>query len=652
MHSDIISWIALVIVFLASISLVQEICKRIKFPFVVALLILGLLAQYFSFLTGIGQHLTLSPEFIFLVLLPLLLFGSALHINLHQFKLQLKTITFLATFGLLVSITIVGGLMALVLGLPLVIGLLFGAIISATDPIAVLAIFKNLGAPKRLSLLADGESMFNDATAVIVFRALLAIAVGASTVSAQSTLLTVLNFGWVFIASILSGSLAGLISSLAIEKIDNDLFVETTFTVITALLTFLVTEHYMGLSGVISTVVAGLVVGNLGTTKISGGVTHFLEQFWDYIGTAAVAVVFFFAAFELNVGLFVEAGWQVLAVIVVVLLARAISVYVSMYITNKTIWFNDEPNVSWRWQHVLNWGGLRGVIPLVLVFSLPDEFIFKSDLLLYTLAVLLFSLLVNGTTIQWLLVKLQVHLPTKQSKLLAESKMLLQLEELKDWLSHLPDVEVEDKKFRSLKKQLRQEIEKHKQSFIDGAKLKELEDSLTLQALSIERKVTRQLYLQGVITEPVFYDVDAQLDLQQDALEYPDVFVSRVIDKEGQIDAQRSFRFHLRRLRHRMSSWPVLRKLFGAESNQLILERYLLLKTRLAGNQQVMDYFDQLDHLLQSKKLRQAIRTVRQKYKQFAKNNKQELTEIVAQNAKLVTGFHQKTLDKMLAHLH
>jgi len=156
-HETILSLALFGASFFALITIVQKLCNKFSFPYTVALLLTGILGQLLVTLFHFETIFRLSPDIIFYFLLPTLLFEAAMHINIHQFRLQFKTISFLASFGLLISVFVIGIGTTLLIGLPLGVALLFGALISSTDPIAVLSLFKTLGAPKRLSLLADGK---------------------------------------------------------------------------------------------------------------------------------------------------------------------------------------------------------------------------------------------------------------------------------------------------------------------------------------------------------------------------------------------------------------------------------------------------------------------------------------------------------------
>jgi len=182
-----------------------------------------------------------------------------LHINIHEFRLQFKTISFLATFGLLVSLFLVGFLTAYFLHLPLPVAFLFGALISATDPIAVLALFKTLGAAKRLALIADGESMFNDATAVIAFKTVSVFAIGGAYLAPSHIFGGFTNFVSVFFGSIAMGAIGAYILSLILSKVKSDRLIVNSISAALALGGFVASEYFFHLSGVITTVIAGII---------------------------------------------------------------------------------------------------------------------------------------------------------------------------------------------------------------------------------------------------------------------------------------------------------------------------------------------------------------------------------------------------------
>lgn len=625
--------------FLLGAGLLQQFSNKTKFPFTVALLASGLIAQYVFKVFNVDALVALDAEVIFLVLLPALLFGAAMHINLHQFRLQFKTISFFATFGLLVSVFVVGALVSYLIGLPVGPSLVFGALISATDPIAVLALFKTLGAPQRLALVADGESMFNDATGVIAFRVISAIFVSGVTYVGSEWLTVAWDFAYVFFGSIIFGSLIGYVLSVALAKIKNDVAVETTLTLAVAFISFAGAEHWLHLSGVISSVMAGLLAGNMGRSRISPAVEHFVHEFWDYIGFLAVSAVFFFATLHLDLTMFTSQPSRWMLAVLSVLIGRAVSVYMSGFITNTYSFFKEEPNVPVSWLHVLNWGGLRGVIPLVLVFTLPDTYAYKQDIFVFTFASLLFTLFVNGLTIEILLKKLGLHLPSRDLAIANGQDKVLNYEKALEHLDHLPSGEFTS----SLKTKMKKEVEgKLAQARQEVMKL--LEDkadvlkSVRLYALKQERSWLETFQKSGYVSESVFFEYDAELDIQQDSLEYSDIYSGRgVVSRNGQIKSRLTFQERMRTLQKRAKNWPILSSFITYSEETTIRERYALVKLRLMVVKHIFAYLSDVARVApKDRVLKAAVGEVRALYEGYQQRNAKELASLEKKYSEVV----------------
>lgn len=634
--------------FLIATALLQVFTRKISFPYTIALLIAGFLAQFLIHIFKLDIHLSLSPDMIFFLLLPVLLFEASLHINIHQFRLQFKTITFLATFGLLLSIFVIAAGLALLTGLPFGIALLFGAIISATDPIAVLALFKTLGAPKRLALLADGESMFNDATAVIAFRAISTFVIANEAFRPVSLLDSTFDLFYVFIGSIVLGVVVGYIASQVFSRMKQDRVLLAALSTGIAVVSFGGAEHFFHVSGVITTVIAGVVVGNFGRTKIPSRTMHFIEEYWEYFGFVSLSLVFFFASFNLDLGLFQKEFGTLLIVIALVLIARAVSVYVSAFISNKWSLFNNEPNIPMQWQHILNWGGLRGVIPLVLVYSLPDDFAYKQLLLQFTFATLLFTLFVNGLTIKKLLTSLRLHLPKKEERIIEDEKSLFEIGEMREKLHALSKKEFNASVISLVDKKLEEQEKNYKDDLFSLLSPEEFHQSLHLEALDIERKTLQRLFEQGRFTETVFHQFDSELDLQQDALEYPEIQTTRVVTKKGMIAKGSSFRKRIINLRRFASHHALLSKLFDITEKSLVRDRYGLVRARLFTSYAAIDYLDHVKKIIVDKNLQKVISQVRETQESYIKKNQNEINGLEKQYPTLATSYQERMINLLI----
>ena len=648
MHSEalILSTI-FVAFFLGLTALILTVTKKIKFPYTVALLIMGFAMQMLFKQLHLEPHIEVSSEIIYFILLPILLYESAFHINFHQFKLQFKSITFLATIGMLTAATTVAGLLSYFLGIGFGHGLLFGALISATDPIAVLAIFKELGAPKRLSLIAEGESMFNDATAVIVFRLLTTFVVAQKIFSPAEVFKGLADFSYVFIGSLAFGFFLAFLTSMFISKIKNDELIETTMTLALSLLSFLIAEHYLHLSGVIATVAAGITMGNFGRTKISGPVIHFMEKFWGYLGFLSISLVFFFTAFDLEIALLFQHPRMTLYAILAVLIARSLSIYITFAITNRAPFFKNEPNVPLKWQHVLNWGGLRGVIPLVLVYSLPDTYHYKEQFLVFTLATFLFTLLINGLTIKKLLYMLRLHLPKKEEQIMQEEADIFSIQKARQKIANLPEDEFSTTVIKDVMRKLYQEEKKHKNKLEELAVPKDFEHSLRLEALLIERSTLQRLFDQEHVNEAVYHTFQSEIDLQLDAIEYPDLYYGVGYQSGGLLPSKENFYKKLDELTSKMRLAPFLKAYLKYQKERIIMDRLSLLQARIVASGEVIKYLNHIAELTSNKQSLSILKTIASEHEQLRLRNKFQIQAISREFPRLYTQFETKVVETL-----
>lgn len=651
-HHVVAAFAVFAAVFLFFATIFYRTSKQFSFlPYTVILLVLGFATQYVTHALDIHMPFTLSHDAIYYILLPLLLFESAYHIDFHQFRIQFKTISFLATVGLLISVFTVAFTLSTLAGLSFNDALLFGAIISATDPIAVITLFKSLGAPKRLALLADGESMFNDATGVIMFRVVsgFVLAGGGAALQANGIFNSVLKFLYMFGGSLVLGLIIGYIFSLLLKLTKKDAIIETTLTIVLALGSFLLGELVFGVSGVITTVMAAIVVGNLEETTIAEEVRGFMHDLWAFFAFVSVSLVFFFSTFNLNLELFIGKLPVTLIAIFAVLLARSLSVYVSVFLTNRLSFFKDEPNIPMSWQHILNWGGLRGVIPLVLVYSLPDTYEMKDWMIAFTLGSFLFTLFVNGLTIQWLLKKLGLHLPRKSEQLIDLQNQLIHLEEQADRIKTLNEDEYGKANLAARKKQIQESLNDLKAQLIQQAGSSYFEKSLRLAGLMKERNTLEELHRQSHVSGRVYREFEVELDIQTDAVEYPITFADRAIDKDGMIRSGQSYRHRIHALRDRAAQLPFLKSLFKLTEEQVAMERIELLHVRIWTSQSVIAYFKQLDELLRDKRVSTMINGLIKRHMQLIAKNEGRLAALSGQHAEFINQMQKSRLDIVLS---
>ena len=379
---------------LIAASVIAVIALRARIPYMVALVLGGLAlgTLRLPILQGIYQSQRpdwLTPDVILILFLPLLLFEGSLKINLKQLLPNLAPITLLATLGVVGATLVVGYGVHWLLGMPLMMALLFGAIISATDPIAVLAILKEMSVSKRLALLLEGESLFNDGTAVVLFEIFLA-GVETGTLSLTKGLEQFLS---AVLGGVVIGAILGYVTARVTRRIDEPQ-VEITLTTVLAYGSYLV-AHYLHESGVIATVVAALVMGNTGKEGMSARTRLALWSFWEYASFVINSLLFLLIGLTVDVGDLIRDWRGVGIAVAAVLLGRGLIVYGLTAVNNLY-----AKKIEGRWQHILVWGGMHGALSLALALSLNPNWVHARRILTLTFGVVAFSMIVQGLSIK------------------------------------------------------------------------------------------------------------------------------------------------------------------------------------------------------------------------------------------------------------
>ncbi|MFZ1250077.1 MAG: sodium:proton antiporter [Candidatus Microsaccharimonas sp.] len=525
--------------------------KRLKLPYTVLLVIVGLilvpLVNVPGLSTGLGflKDIALTPELLFYVFLPILIFESAFNMNVRKLVENAWHISLLSVLGLLLSTIIIAiGLFALfaLIGLPIpfILALLFGAIISSTDPVAVLALFKEYNAPKRLTLIFEGESLFNDGTAVALFLVILAIATdgfhGAETV--------IHGIG-MFVMMVSLGIVFGIIMATLFSKIvrftrKND-FVAITLLLTSAHLVFifceLINQHpifgiQFHVSSIIATTVASLFLGTYARHILSPRSDEYLQKSIEHLAFVANSLVFLLAGLlfaSTNVDL--RALWvPILITVAVVVIARIISVYAITLPLNRLRPVSAIPR---SWQIMLAWGSLRGALAIIIVLLIPEDFTFsgwvyeftpKELLLALTIGCILATLLFKATTIGGLIKRLGLNKPSalQQATILDTGIYYLSTEKARTaQLAAREYVDSVQAKvlYDSLESKLSQSrLDRKELVSQHGEKL--LFRSLHHMAITIETRYLKDLYSNEEVNEAVYRKIIGKLTLQQEKIEY------------------------------------------------------------------------------------------------------------------------------------
>ena len=377
---------------LLTASLVAIASRRLKLPYSVGLVIAGIALA----LLPTTIDLPLSRDLIFNIFLPPLVFEAALQLEWKSFRRDLPLTALLAFLGVALAAAFVAAGMHYAAGWSWIGAALFGALIAATDPVSVIAAFREMSVERRLSMIVESESLLNDGAAAVAFALLLGIAAGQGMAPSGIALSLV----WTIVGGVAVGvAVAGAL--LLIAGRTDDHLVEITLTTIAAYGSFLFAEHFH-MSGVLATLSAGLLVGNFGMMRsIAETSREHVIGFWEYVAFLANSIVFILiGGHEVHQRIDRVATAAVIAILLV-LVSRALSVYLL-----SAAFIPTSLRIDTRYQHVLVWGGLRGALALALALALPDNVPERDVIVAVAFAVVAFSIFVQGLTMPWLIRRL------------------------------------------------------------------------------------------------------------------------------------------------------------------------------------------------------------------------------------------------------
>lgn len=378
--------------------LIAMLSRRLGLPYIVGLVVAGFLIA----LLPASPTFPLSRELIFNVLLPPLVFEASLQLNWRRFRAELPLTLTLAFLGVTIAAAIVAGGMHWLIGWSWIASALFGILIAATDPVSVIASFREMGCQPRVSMVVESESLLNDGVAAVGFAIVSAIAAGASPTVGS----VIPAFLWTLGGGVLIGLLVSAVILIVVGRTDDPL-VEITLTTIAAYGSFLIAEHFHA-SGIISTLTAGLAIGSIGWERfLSPPGRERISAAWDYF--AFIANSFVFILIGMNVAhqpLGVLGLMGPAAAILLVLAGRALSIYPLAELFRRTRWCLPR-----SYEHTLFWGGLRGALALALALAIPGSVPERGAMILIAFVVVAFSILVQGLTMPMLIKHLRLDQP-------------------------------------------------------------------------------------------------------------------------------------------------------------------------------------------------------------------------------------------------
>lgn len=545
MELSLISVLAIFVLFAFSGG-AYFLARRTGIPHTVLLVALGVVLVPLSHLGALNflKDFSLTPELLFYIFLPTLIFESAYNINLRRLTLDAVPVALLSIVSLLISaLTIAAGMYYLLpligFPIPFSVAFIFGSLISATDPVAVLALFKEYGAPRRLSLLFEGESLFNDGTGLALFLVAIEFALrgGFSTL----TLLEgILSFSIMIVGGALFGIIVGGIFAKFIGYARSSESVAITLTLVLAHVTFLLSEYisshlHIGgmsihLSSIIATTMAAMVMGNYGRAKLPHGAEEFVEKFWGQVAFLANSIIFILIGM-LAISLPLkspELFVPIALVVVLVASARALSIYPVVALWNNIS--DAARHIPSSWQHLLAWGSLRGALAVTMALLIPGDLVVEGwayeltvqeMLLAFTTGCIFVTLFIKATTIGALMKYFGVNtLGSLETAEYDEGRLLVYGRVLERLARFAEKQYISSETYVALKSHYERRFAESREECSRISNDPALARSaLRIWMLGVEKKALQNLYTYGEISEHVYKRILAKLAVRTEQAE-------------------------------------------------------------------------------------------------------------------------------------
>jgi CPA1 family monovalent cation:H+ antiporter len=388
--SELISVLVILLLVATGVALLS---RRFHVPYVAGLVLAGL-----AIAELLPQRIGLDSALILNLFLPILLFEAAINTDISRLRSTVKPIALLAGPGVLIASGIAAIVLKFAIGLAWLPALLLGVILAITDTVSVIAVFQGVAVPSRLSTIVEGESLFNDGMALVLFSLLLQVQATGSITLADG----IERFLVVIVGGSLIGLGLGYLSSGVIAQSEDPL-TGILLTVALSLGAFQISE-VIHVSGVVAVVIAGLIVGNIGLSRrvpASGRIT--LYSFWEYAGFGVNTFIFLLIGLEIDLSLL----WQTLPVVLLAIAAYQIGRLLTVYPLLALVRWFDRP-IPWRWQHVLFLGNIKGSLSMALALTLPASLANRADLIAIVYGAVLLSLVGQGLSLPWLVKRLKI----------------------------------------------------------------------------------------------------------------------------------------------------------------------------------------------------------------------------------------------------
>ena len=493
-------------------SIVSIVANKFNLPYTIVLVLVGLIISYYHLLNA--PHL--SKDLLYYIFLPPLIFQTAIHLKFDDLKRDFPVILTLVIPGVILS-TIITAIVFMAIGkeffvnISLAVGLLFGAAVAATDPVAVISIFEKLGVPRRLRFLVDSESLLNDGTSIVIFTLVLEII--EKKLSTYN--IAIVDFFYIVGLGLLIGYVIGIFADEIIKRVFDPMIV-ITITTVSAYFSFILADK-LGVSGVMSTVASGLVIGTKSFDKeVYPAIKLTTEVFWNYVAFLANSLIFLLIGISINIDLLIHYWQWIVIAYVAMMIARYLVVFVTW-----GIFASSSYRFPFGWSVIMGWGGIRGALTMVLAMSLPDSFKYKEIIVTMVFGVVLLSILIQGITMPFLIKLFKLNI--SKEEILEYEEIKTRIKIIQNIIAYLNELKskmiVSENVYDELIKEYRDKLDKLNENIknlnIDVNSYKS-EETLKLkrEILMKEKDYLIDLYRNGNISNQVYKKLADEIDSQ------------------------------------------------------------------------------------------------------------------------------------------
>lgn len=504
-------------------AIFKSLFQRTRIPYTVGLFAIGLAAGIMNrmgvfhgmpqFSAALDSVANINPDLILYIFLPILIFDAAYELNLHIFKKTLTNATLLAAPGLIICMILTAGvLMAISFFVPgyekwtWASALMFGALISATDPVAVVALLHELKTSKRFSTLVDAESLLNDGTGIVCFMLFYGITVWGR----NDELTPILEFCQVVAGGAILGFIAARLVIWFITRVNSEEMIQNSVIILSAYLVFILAQLYLGISGVIALVAFGLTIAYVGKPRLKPQVNIFMGSFWELLTYIANTLIFIIVGIVIAEK--VDFSWSHCAILLLVYIALNIIRYITIMMLYP-IMKRSGYGLNKKESIILTWGGLRGALGMTLALmvsytpAIPEEI--RSQVLFFTAGTVTLTLCINATTMRWLLNKLGlIYIPTARTMMENKIQNLLH-ENSEQYLERLKTREALN---GANWEKVSQYVTASPSAQEATPMANDVMNEIRLRVLDKEKMFLHQIYDEGIISKTSFMQLSNSLD--------------------------------------------------------------------------------------------------------------------------------------------